>query len=206
MAIQQFRRSDPGLTLRPAKIRDMSYLEQQFLIAMPGMEDPNFNRGVTLLCQHNDEGALGITINRPSEFVLRNLLSQVGLECADTSLSELPVFDGGPVHRERGFVLHSPDRRYESSMTVGLDIVITTSRDVLEDIASGRGPERFLVALGYAGWGAGQLENEMRENAWLHVMADPELIFDLPVEQRWEGAVARLGIEVGRLQPAGGHA
>jgi len=184
----------------------MSYLEQQFLIAMPGMDDPNFNRGVTLLCQHNDEGALGITVNRPSEFVLRDLLSQIGLKCAHAGLADLPVFDGGPVHRERGFVLHSPDRRYESSMKVGEKIVITTSRDVLEDISSGRGPEQFLVALGYAGWGAGQLENEMRENAWLHVMADSELIFDLPVEQRWEGAVARLGIDVGRLQPTGGHA
>jgi putative transcriptional regulator len=184
----------------------MSYLEQQFLIAMPGMDDPNFNRGVTLLCQHNDDGALGITVNRPSEFVLQDLLGQVGLKCTDASLADLPVYDGGPVHRERGFVLHSPDRRYESSMKVGEQIVITTSRDVLEDIASGTGPARFLVALGYAGWGAGQLENEMRENAWLHVMADSDLIFDLPVEQRWEGAVARLGIEVGRLQPSGGHA
>jgi len=184
----------------------MSYLEQQFLIAMPGMDDPNFNRGVTLLCQHNEEGALGITVNRPSEFVLQDLLGQVGLQCADVSLADLPVYDGGPVHRERGFVLHSPDRRSESSMTVGEQIVITTSRDVLEDIASGTGPARFLVALGYAGWGAGQLENEMRDNAWLHVMADSDLIFDLPVEQRWEGAVARLGIEVGRLQPSGGHA
>ncbi len=184
----------------------MSYLERQFLIAMPGMEDPNFFRGVTLLCQHNEEGALGITINRPSEFTLQDLLSQVGLKCVDPSLAELPVFDGGPVHRERGFVLHGPDRHYESSMSVGPDIVITTSRDVLEDIAAGTGPERFLVALGYAGWGAGQLEDEMRDNAWLHVMADLELVFDLPVAKRWEGAVARLGIEVGRLQPAGGHA
>ncbi len=192
--------------LGPVNIRLMSYLEQQFLIAMPGMDDPNFNRGVTLLCQHNDEGALGITVNRPSEFVLRDLMSQVGLKCVHADLADSPVFDGGPVHRERGFVLHSPDRQYESSMKVGEQIVITTSRDILEDISAGRGPERFLVALGYAGWGAGQLENEMRENAWLHVMADSELIFDLPVEQRWEGAVARLGIDVGRLQPAGGHA
>ncbi len=184
----------------------MSYLEQQFLIAMPGMDDPNFSRGVTLLCQHNDEGALGITVNRPSEFVLQDLLSQVGLKCAEPSLADLPVFDGGPVHRERGFVLHSGDRRYESSMKVGPGIVITTSRDVLEDIAAGRGPQHFLVALGYAGWEAGQLESEMKENAWLHVMADSELIFDLPVEQRWEGAVERLGIDVGRLQPSGGHA
>lgn len=185
---------------------DVSYLERQLLIAMPGMEDPNFSRGVTLLCQHNDEGALGITINRPSEFTLQELLVQVGLKASDGRLASLPVFDGGPVHRERGFVLHSPDRQYESSMAVGQDIMITTSRDILQDIAAGTGPERFLVALGYAGWGAGQLEDEMRENAWLNVMADPEVLFDLPVDQRWAGAVARLGIDVGRLQPSGGHA
>ena len=184
----------------------MSYLERQFLIAMPGLEDPNFSRGVTLLCQHNDEGALGITINRPSEFTLSELLAQVGLSCSEERLAGQPVFDGGPVHRERGFVLHSPDRRYESSMPVAPDILITTSRDVLEDIAGGTGPERFLVALGYAGWGAGQLEEEMRDNAWLNVMADAELLFDLPVEQRWASAVGRLGIDVGRLQPLGGHA
>lgn len=184
----------------------MSYLERQFLIAMPGLEDPNFSRGVTLLCQHNDEGALGITINRPSEFVLSDLLAQVGLSCSEERLAGQQVFDGGPVHRERGFVLHSPDRSYESTMPVGQGILITTSRDVLEDISAGRGPKRFLVALGYAGWGAGQLEDEMRDNAWLHVMADSELVFDLPVGKRWEGAVARLGIDVGRLQPSGGHA
>lgn len=184
----------------------MSYLERQFLIAMPGLEDPNFSRGVTLLCQHNDEGALGITINRPSEFTVSELLAQVGLTCSEERVAEQRVFDGGPVHRERGFVLHSPEREYQSSMPVGPDILITTSRDVLEDIAAGRGPERFLVALGYAGWGAGQLEEEMRDNAWLNVMADAELLFDLPVEQRWTSAVARLGIDVGRLQPIGGHA
>ncbi|MGY6553696.1 MAG: YqgE/AlgH family protein [Wenzhouxiangella sp.] len=184
----------------------MSYLERQFLIAMPGLEDPNFSRGVTLLCQHNDEGALGITINRPSEYTLRELLAQVGLRCEQEALAKQRVFDGGPVHRERGFVLHSPDRSYESSLPVGPGILITTSRDVLEDIAAGRGPERFMVALGYAGWGAGQLEEEMRDNAWLNVMADADLLFELPVEQRWAGAVARLGIDVGRLQPLGGHA
>lgn len=184
----------------------MSYLEQQFLIAMPGLEDPNFSRGVTLLCQHNDDGALGITVNRPSEYTLSELLSQVGLRCEQEALAKQRVFDGGPVHRERGFVLHSPDRSYQSSLPVGPGILITTSRDVLEAIAAGRGPERFLVALGYAGWGAGQLEEEMRDNAWLNVMADADLLFELPVEQRWAGAVARLGIDAGRLQPLGGHA
>lgn len=184
----------------------MSYLERQFLIAMPAMADPNFTRGVTLLCQHNDEGALGITVNRPSDFNLAEVLKQIGIECQDDGLGDVPVYDGGPVHRERGFVLHSDGAVWDSSMMVGEGIAVTTSRDVLEAIAEGRGPTRFLMALGYAGWGAGQLEDEMRDNAWLNVMASPEIVFDLPSDQRWERAVASLGINVESLQPAGGHA
>lgn len=173
---------------------------------MPGMEDPNFMRGVTLLCQHNEEGALGITVNRESEYVLEHVLEQLGLECDDERIAGLPVYVGGPVHPERGFVLHSDDRSWEATVDVGEGICVTTSRDVLEAIAHGEGPRKFLVALGYAGWESGQLEDEMRDNAWLNVMATAEIIFDLPVDQRWEGAVARLGIDVANLQPAGGHA
>lgn len=184
----------------------VSYLEHQFLIAMPGMEDPNFMRGVTLLCQHNEEGALGITVNRESEYVLEDVLEQLGLDCSDDRLAGLPVYVGGPVHPERGFVLHSEDRSWEATVKVGDGIFVTTSRDVLEAIARGEGPEKFLVALGYAGWEPGQLEDEMRENAWLNVMASSEIIFDLPVDERWQQAVARLGIDVATLQPAGGHA
>ncbi len=184
----------------------VSYLEQQFLIAMPGMEDPNFTRGVTLLCQHNDDGALGITINRPSEFTMADVLGQIGIACNAEDLAHVPVFEGGPVHPERGFVLHDGEPKWESSMRVGDNIAITTSRDILEAIADGTGPEKYLMALGYAGWGAGQLEDEMRDNAWLNVMARADIVFDLPPEQRWEQAVASLGINVGSLQPAGGHA
>ncbi len=173
---------------------------------MPGMEDPNFTRGVTLLCQHNDEGALGITINRPSEFTMADVLGQIGIPFSSEDLVHIPVFEGGPVHPERGFVLHDGDPRWESSMRVGKNIAVTTSRDILEAIAEGNGPEKFLMALGYAGWGAGQLEDEMRDNAWLNVMARSDIVFDLPPEQRWEQAVASLGINVGSLQPAGGHA
>jgi putative transcriptional regulator len=184
----------------------VSYLEQQFLIAMPGMEDPNFMRGVTLLCQHNDEGALGITINRESEFILEDVLEQLGLTCEDETLAHLPVYVGGPVHPERGFVLHTDERSWEGTVDVGDGIRVTTSRDVLESIARGDGPRKCLVALGYAGWESGQLEDEMRENAWLNVMASADIIFDLPIDDRWEQAVARLGIDVATLQPAGGHA
>jgi putative transcriptional regulator len=184
----------------------VSYLEQQFLIAMPGMEDPNFMRGVTLLCQHNEEGALGITVNRQSEYVLEDVLEQLSIECDDPELGGMPVYTGGPVHPERGFVLHSRDRSWEATVEVGDGICVTTSRDVLEAIAAGEGPEKFLVALGYSGWESGQLESEMRDNAWLSVMASADIIFDLPVDERWERAVARLGIDVSSLQPAGGHA
>jgi putative transcriptional regulator len=185
----------------------MSFLERQFLIAMPGLDDPNFARGVTLLCQHNDDGALGLTINRPSDFTVMDLLNQIGLTARDPALAEQPVYEGGPVHPERGFVLHQDAaQRWASSIEVGPNLVITSSRDILEAIAEGTGPERFLVALGYAGWSAGQLEAEMRDNAWLTVMAGADIVFDAPIEQRWSQAVAKLGIDVGRLQPAGGHA
>jgi len=184
----------------------VSYLEQQFLIAMPGMEDPNFSRGVTLLCQHNDEGALGITINRPSDFTIQDVLHQVGIGAVRKNLTQVPVFEGGPVHPERGFILHNGSAQWDSSLRVGPGITVTTSRDILEAIAAGQGPEKYLFALGYAGWGAGQLEQEIRDNAWLNVMASADIVFDLPPERRWGQAVASLGIHVDRLQPAGGHA
>jgi len=173
---------------------------------MPGMEDPNFARGVTLLCQHNDDGALGITINRPSEITLADVFDQIGIEASTERAHDVPVYEGGPVHPERGFVLHSGAPVWESSMRVGPGISVTTSRDILEAIAAGKGPKKFLMALGYAGWDAGQLEDEMRDNAWLNVMAKADILFDLPVEQRWAEALESLGIQAGSLQPAGGHA
>lgn len=173
---------------------------------MPGLQDPNFVRGVTLMCQHSERGALGITVNRISDYALAEVLDQLGLECDDAAVAGLPVFAGGPVHPERGFVLHSDERSWEATVSVGNGILLTTSRDVLEAIAQGEGPKKFLVALGYAGWESGQLEHEIRENAWLNVMASADIVFDLPVADRWEQAVARLGINVAMLQPAGGHA
>lgn len=173
---------------------------------MPGMDDPNFTRGVTLLCQHNDEGALGITINRPTDVTLSEVFDQIGIDCSGDHVQDIRIYEGGPVHPERGFVLHSGPPVWESSMRVGPGISVTTSRDVLEAIAAGQGPEKFLMALGYAGWDAGQLEDEMRDNAWLNVMAKADILFDLPVEQRWTEAVESLGIQADTLQPAGGHA
>lgn len=187
----------------------MSYLEHQFLVAMPDLDDPNFSRGVTLLCQHNDDGALGLTINRPANLTLNDLFDQIGLAHHDPRLGEQVVFEGGPLHPERGFVLHEAsagEPNWDSSLAVGRDLRITTSKDILEAIAKGEGPKRFIVALGYAGWSAGQLEQEIRENVWLNVDARTEIVFDTPVAARWEQAVASLGFSAAALQPSGGHA
>ena len=182
------------------------YLDRQVLIAMPGMVDKNFAGSVTLLCQHNDAGAIGITINRQSSFTLGEILTQLQIECADEAIRQRPVLEGGPVAPDRGFVLHSPIEGYESSLAVGDDIMVTTSRDVLADIARGDGPEKYVVALGYAGWGGGQLEGELLANAWLSVAADTAIVFDLPLPNRFEEALGRLGIAVDRLHSQAGHA
>lgn len=181
-------------------------LSNQLLIAMPGMPDPNFNSTVTLICEHNDEGALGIVINRPLELKLGGLFKQLALTDADAIVANRPVMSGGPVARERGFVLHNPGTEYESSMSVSESIQLTLSRDVLDSLAAGKGPDRSLVALGYAGWEPGQLEAEMLANTWLSVPASPEIVFDVPFADRWYRAAASLGIDIGRISPHAGHA
>ena len=182
------------------------YLDHQMLIAMPGMVDSNFAGSVTLLCQHNDAGAIGITINRLSSFTLGEILNQLKIECGDEAIRQRPVLEGGPVAPDRGFVLHNPVEGYESSLSVGHDIMVTTSRDVLADIASGSGPDKYLVALGYAGWGGGKLEGELLANAWLSVDAATDIVFDLPLQNRFTEALGRLGIQVDRLHSEAGHA
>lgn len=184
----------------------MTYFDQQLLIAMPGMEDPNFDHGVTLMCQHNKDGALGITINRHSDLTLMDVLAQLEISCSDERIANQPVLQGGPVQQERGFVLHSDDGQWEATTQVAPGIMVTTSRDILEAIAEHRGPSKYIVALGYAGWSAGQLEDELKENAWLNTAADSAIIFDLPIDDRWARAVASLGIDASTLQPIGGHA
>lgn len=173
---------------------------------MPGMADPNFNSTVTLVCEHNDEGALGIVINRPSTLDLGGLFQQLSVDDADEKIASAPVLDGGPVARERGFVLHTPSGEFESTVTVSKDIQLTLSRDVIDSLAAGTGPDRSVVALGYAGWDAGQLEQEMLHNTWLTVPATPELIFDVPFEERWASAAESMGIDISKLSPHAGHA
>ncbi|MDX1554651.1 MAG: YqgE/AlgH family protein [Xanthomonadales bacterium] len=182
------------------------YLDRQMLIAMPGMLDENFIGSVTLMCQHNDQGAIGITINRLSEYSLGEILAQLQIDCSDDTIRNIPVLEGGPVAPDRGFVLHTPWEDFESSLQIGENIMVTTSRDVLAAIARGEGPDKFLVALGYAGWGGGQLEGEMKENAWLTVEADSAIVFDSPLPQRFTLALDRLGIKVDRLHGVAGNA
>ncbi len=181
-------------------------LTNQLLIAMPGMLDPNFSTTVTLICEHNDEGALGIVINRPLELKLGGLFEQLEVSGTDSAVAESPVLAGGPVGPERGFVLHNPALDYENSLAVSDAIQLTLSRDIIDAMANGVGPEKTIVALGYAGWDGGQLEQEMLDNSWLNVPATPEIVFDAPFADRWMLAAKTLGIDISRMSPDAGHA
>jgi putative transcriptional regulator len=185
-------------------------LTNQFLIAMPGMADDSFAGSVVYLCEHTERGALGLVINKPIDITISNLFERVDMALDRPDLADKPVYYGGPVQTERGFVLH--DRQaddhapYTSSLSVPGGLAMTTSRDVLEAISGGEGPKRVLITLGYAGWGAGQLEDEMARNGWLNVDADPAVIFDTPVEQRYHRALALLGVDPVMLSHDAGHA
>lgn len=178
----------------------------QFLIAMPALADPNFSQTVTYICEHSPSGALGIVINRMLELDLGIVLEHMKIASAAPEVTELPVFMGGPVQTERGFVLHRPLGSWNSTVRVTDEMGVTTSRDILEAMAEHRGPAKVLVALGYAGWGPGQLEAEMAQNAWLNGPADPQIIFDTPVEKRWEAAAALMGVDVRLISSSVGHA
>ena len=181
-------------------------LINQLLIAMPGMLDPNFSTTVTLICEHNDEGALGIVINRPTTLKLSGLFEQLSVDNPDPGAAGNPVLSGGPVGTERGFVLHGPEYSYENTLAVSDDIRLTLSRDIIDAMATGDGPRQSLVALGYAGWEQGQLEEEMLANSWLSVPATPEIVFDTPFKDRWDSAARTLGIDIARMSPDAGHA
>lgn len=190
-------------------------LTHHFLIAMPGMEDVSFARSVVYLCEHSERGALGLIINKPTDINLRGLFDKVELSLGRADLTDTPVFLGGPVQTERGFVLHeslhgtneaAQEPAYASTMVIPGGLEMTTSKDVLEALATGAGPRRVLVTLGYAAWGEGQLESELAENSWLTVEADLGVIFDTPVEKRYDTALGLLGLEAWRLSPGAGHA
>jgi len=182
-----------------------SYLSNHFLVAMPDLADPNFFHTVTLICEHNDQGALGIVVNRPSELILADIFEQLELDSGSQSLRETTVFQGGPVQTDRGFVLHD-GQPWDSTLAISRQLLLTTSRDVLAALAAGDGPTNWLLALGYAGWSAGQLEQEMAANAWLSVPADPDVLFATAVEDRYQAAATLLGVDLTLLSNAPGHA
>ena len=185
-------------------------LTNQFLIAMPGMVDGNFAGTVVYMCEHNDKGALGLVINRPIDINLKHLFEKVDLSLDRSDLAERPVFLGGPVQTERGFVLHErlddEGGHYNSTLKIEGGLEMTTSRDVLEALSNGAGPRKVFITLGYSGWTAGQLEEEISRNGWLNVDADPQIIFDTPVEQRYDKALSLLGIDRSFLMGEAGHA
>jgi putative transcriptional regulator len=181
-------------------------LTNHFLIAMPAMADPYFSKSVTYICEHNEQGALGIVINRPIELSLQALLEQVDIPLQVPALAERSIHFGGPVQTDRGFVLHRPAGEWASTLTVGGEIGLTTSKDILEALAQGKGPEQFFITLGYAGWAPGQLEHEIAQNAWLNVPADLGILFDLPVEARFDAAMRLLGLDLANLSEDAGHA
>ncbi len=181
-------------------------LSQQFLIALPSLDDPHFARTVTLICQHDDSGAMGIVINRPSEYSVEALLPQVQIEGGVPEFLAQPVLAGGPVHAERGFVLHDGERHWDSSVRLPGGLFLTTSRDVLQALARGEGPARALVALGCAGWGAGQLEREIGENSWMTAPLDERILFQTPIEQRWQEAAGLVGVNLMQMTHYAGRA
>ena len=185
-------------------------LTNQFLIAMPGMADDTFAGSVVYLCEHTEKGALGLVINKPIDIKLRNLFERVELELGEGELAEQPVFFGGPVQTERGFVLHEKvgeaESPYSSTLAIPGGLEMTTSKDVLEALSHGAGPKKVLVTLGYSGWAAGQLEDEMSRNGWLNVDATRAIIFDTPIEQRYDAALSLLGIDPRMLSQEAGHA
>lgn len=181
-------------------------LRNHFLIAMPGLADPNFFHTVTYICEHNDEGAMGIVINRPLDIRLGDVLQHMEIKTLDAAVHDQFILGGGPVQTERGFVVHRPVGEWDVSLPVTDEIAVTTSRDILEALALGAGPGDALLALGYAGWGAGQLEREMAENAWLSGPAEAAILFDTPLEQRWHAAASLLGVDLDSISSEVGHA
>ena len=184
----------------------MESLENQLLIAMPAMGDPFFDRTVTYICEHNDDGAMGLITNLPVGLTLNELLEQVDSEKPKLPSLEQSVLTGGPVAQERGFVLHSPQNCWSSSLALSEDVMITTSKDILMALGTEQAPPQFMVTLGYAGWAPGQLEKEISENSWLTTPADTDILFNTPIKDRWLKATEKLGIDIAHLSSDIGHA
>ncbi|MEP7312795.1 MAG: YqgE/AlgH family protein [Pseudomonadota bacterium] len=184
----------------------LTHLTNQLLVAMPWFSDPHFEQSVTLICEHSDKGALGIVLNKPLPMKLAEVLAQMRLTSDAEAIRDRSVLRGGPMHQDRGFVLHKPGGAWDSTHRISDSIQVTTSRDVLAAIARGEGPDNAFIALGYAAWEPGQLEREIKDNAWLTLPVDEQLLFDLPYEDRWLAAWRRLGVDVGQVSLVPGHA
>lgn len=184
----------------------MESLENQLLIAMPTLDDPMFHRAVTYICEHNDQGAMGLIINIPVNISLNELLAQINADKDASPQLSQQVLTGGPVSPDRGFVLHSPQNCWSSSLALSDEVMITTSKDILEALGTPAEPKEYMVTLGYAGWGPGQLEKEIQENSWLTIPADNQILFNTPIEQRWQKATEKLGIDIAHLSSDVGHA
>jgi putative transcriptional regulator len=181
-------------------------LTNHFLIAMPAMTDPFFAKSLTYVCEHNDEGAMGIVVNRPISLNLSELFAQINMPLTQPELEDMPVHFGGPVQTDRGFVLHNAGGQWQSTLQVNDKIELTTSKDILQAVGAGTGPRNLLVTLGYAGWSEGQLEQELAANAWLSVLATEHILFDLPAEEKLAAAMALLGVDYASLSEEAGHA
>jgi len=180
-------------------------LTNQLLIAMPDLHDPYFYQSVTLICEHNEHGAMGIVINQPTEIQFKELLSQLEIEYSPQH-AQPSIFLGGPVHEQAGFILHSPEGEWESSIRINEDLCLTSSKDILTAMGVGKGPAKTSLLLGYAGWGAGQLEAEIMSNSWLTAPVTSEILFDIPADKRWSAAAQSIGVDVSKLSSQTGHA
>lgn len=184
---------------------DFPSLKDHFLIAMPNLLDPNFYQSVTYIIEHNEEGAMGMVINQPLEVDLNELFEHLEIKTSKNFIGDKKIMSGGPVQIERGFIVHSPSGQWESTMELNKDIAVTTSQDILTAISKDQGPKNIEIILGYAGWGAGQLDQEMLENSWLSVPANPEILFHTPAKFRWKAAAKLIGIDISQLSSAAGH-
>ena len=196
----------PRLFSLKIPLMDNVNLTDNFLIAMPALEDPYFANALVYICEHNENGALGIIVNRPIDMNLAGLFDKIDIKLSAENLANLPVYFGGPVQLDRGFVLHRPVGKWQSTLAVNGEVGLTSSRDVLNSVASGGLPAEIIVTLGYAGWDAGQLEDELAQNSWLTVPAMAEILFDLPPEERLPAAMQKLGISFTQLSDVAGHA
>ncbi len=180
-------------------------LAHHLLVALPSLAEAPFARSVALICQHDENGTMGVLVNQPTDYTIGEVLAQMDITTDDEALRVRVVLNGGPVHPERGFVIHDDARAWESSLPVGDGLFLTTSRDILEAMARGDGPANALVTLGCAGWGEGQLEGELADNSWLTVPADADLLFRTPLDERWQGAASRIGVDMFRMTDYSGH-